>query len=100
MLSSKSKHPNCAYMWWNYISRPKVQAQQAVFWPETPVNSKACPYMNKLKKGSCHAYHADEPLPYYRSLKFWKTPVADCGNGKKDCMDYTQWQQAWTQLKG
>jgi hypothetical protein len=28
------------------------------------------------------------------------TPVADCGNGKKDCMDYTQWQQAWTQLKG
>ena len=53
MLSSKSKHPNCAYMWWNYISQPKVQAQQGVFWPETPVNSKACPYMNKLKKGSC-----------------------------------------------
>ncbi len=31
---------------------------------------------------------------------FWKTPLADCGNGKKNCMDYTKWQQAWTQLKG
>jgi len=100
MLSSHSKHPNCAYKWWNYISTPKVQAMQGVSWPETPVNSKACAYMNKLKKGSCHAYHADEPLAYYKSLKFWKTPVADCGNGKKDCMDYTKWSQAWISIKG
>jgi putative spermidine/putrescine transport system substrate-binding protein len=100
MLSSKAKHPNCAYLWWNYISTPQVQAMQAVAYPETPVNSKACPYMDKLKAGSCKAFHADEPLPYYRSLKFWKTPVADCGNGHKDCMDYTKWQQAWTQIKG
>jgi hypothetical protein len=26
--------------------------------------------------------------------------VAACGNGQNDCMDYTKWQQAWTQLKG
>ena len=70
------------------------------FWPETPVNSKACPFMNKLKAGSCHAYHADESLSYYRSLKFWKTPVADCGNGQKNCTDYTKWLQAWTAVKG
>lgn len=30
----------------------------------------------------------------------WKTPLADCGNGKTDCMDYNQWQQAWTEIKG
>jgi len=100
MLSSKSKHPNCAYKWWNYISTPQVQAKQGTFWPETPVNSKACPYMNKIKAGSCHAYHADEPLAYYKSLKFWKTPVADCGNGQKNCTDYNQWLKAWTEIKG
>jgi putative spermidine/putrescine transport system substrate-binding protein len=100
MLSSKAKHPNCAYMWLNYISTPQVQAMQAVSYPETPVNAKACQYMEKLSKGSCAKYHANEPLSYYRSLKFWKTPVADCGNGKKDCMDYTKWVQAWQQLKG
>jgi hypothetical protein len=26
--------------------------------------------------------------------------VAACGNGQNDCMDYTKWQQAWTQLRG
>ena len=50
--------------------------------------------MNKLSKGSCHTYHADAPEAYYRSIKFWKTPVADCGNGQKNCMDY-KWVNAW-----
>ena len=35
-----------------------------------------------------------------RKIKFWKTPIADCGNGQNNCMNYTQWQQAWTQMKG
>jgi putative spermidine/putrescine transport system substrate-binding protein len=100
MLSSHAKHPNCAYMWLKYISTPKVQAQQALFFRETPANPKACPFMNKLEKGSCAAFHLNAPQSYYNSIKFWKTPVADCGNGSKDCMDYTKWQQAWTQLKG
>jgi len=100
MLSSKAKHPNCAYKWFQYISTPKVQAQQATNYGETPVNSKACPFMNKLVAGSCKQYFANAPESYYRSIKFWKTPLADCGNGKKDCMDYTKWVQAWTQIKG
>jgi len=97
MLSAKTKHPNCAYRWYAYISTPKVQAQQAVTWGETPVNKLACPAMNRLAKGSCTAYHANAPESYYRSIKFWKTPLADCGNGKKDCMDYTKWVSAWNQ---
>ena len=52
--------------------------------------------MDKLSKGSCAQYHADAPLSYFRKIYFWKTPIADCGNGKNDCMDYTKWQQAWT----
>ena len=97
MLSAKAKHPNCAYKWYSYISSPKVQAMQAVTWGETPVNKLACTQMNKLVKGSCAAYHANAPEAYYRSIKFWKTPIADCGNGKKDCMDYTKWVSAWNQ---
>jgi putative spermidine/putrescine transport system substrate-binding protein len=100
MLSSKSKHPNCAYMWLKWISTPKVQAQQAIYFGETPANLKACAWMDKLSKGSCAQYHANAPKAYFNSIRFWKTPVADCGNGKKDCMDYSKWQQAWTELKG
>ena len=100
MLSAKAKHPNCAYKWLAYISTPKVQAQQATTYGETPVNSKACAFMNKLSAGSCKQYFANAPESYYRSIKFWKTPLADCGNGQKNCMDYTKWVQAWTQIKG
>jgi putative spermidine/putrescine transport system substrate-binding protein len=100
MLSAHARHPNCAYMWLAYISTPKVQAEQAVSYGETPVNSKACPEMNKLAKGSCAQYHANAPLAYFKQIKFWKTPVVQCGNGKNDCVPYPQWQQAWTQLKG
>ena len=84
------KHPNCAYKWVNWVSSPKVQAEQAISYGETPVNTKACPYMEKIEKGSCALYHADAPAAYFDTIKFWKTPVAECGNGQSDCMDYTQ----------
>ena len=100
MLSSKAKHPNCAYKWMQYITKPTPQAQQAVYFGETPVNKKACAVMDKLSKGSCAQYSGNAPESYYRSIKFWKTPIADCGNGKKDCMDLRAWTTAWTQIKG
>jgi putative spermidine/putrescine transport system substrate-binding protein len=100
MLSAHAKHPNCAYEWLKWVSTPKVQAQQAIYFGETPANTKACTIMDKLSKGSAAQYHCGAPAAYFNSIKFWKTPVADCGNGQKNCMDYTKWQQAWTQLKG
>jgi putative spermidine/putrescine transport system substrate-binding protein len=100
MLSAKSKNTDCAYKWLAWISTPKVQAQQAIYFGETPVNKKACAIMNVLSKGSCRQYHADAPLAYFKKIYFWKTPISDCGNGKKDCLDYTKWQQAWTSIKG
>lgn len=100
MLSSKAKHPNCAYKWMQYITKPTPQAQQAVYFGETPVNKKACAVMDKLAKGSCAQYSGNAPESYYRSIKFWKTPVADCGNGKKNCTDLRAWTTAWTQVKG
>jgi putative spermidine/putrescine transport system substrate-binding protein len=99
MISTKAKHPNCAVKWIQWVSTPKVQAQQAIYFGETPANTKACVIMNKLSKGSCAKYHADAPVAYFKSIKFWKTPTANCGNGKSNCMDYTKWQQAWTDIK-
>ncbi len=100
MLASKSKHPNCAYEWMKWVSTPKVQAQQAIYFGETPANTKACAVMDKLSPGSCKQYHADAPTSYFNQIKFWKTPTADCGDGKNECMDYNKWQQAWTEIKG
>jgi putative spermidine/putrescine transport system substrate-binding protein len=100
MLSAHAKHPNCAYLWMKYISEPQVQAMQAINFGETPANLKACPYMDKLQQGACAQYHGNAPASYFNSIKFWKTPTRDCGNGKQDCTDYTTWQQKWTEVKG
>ena len=37
MLSAKAPHPNCAYKWMAWVSTPKVQAEQALSFGETPV---------------------------------------------------------------
>jgi putative spermidine/putrescine transport system substrate-binding protein len=101
MLASKAPHPNCAYLWMKYVTTPKVEAKQALVFGETPVNPKACPYMNKLKKGSCAGYHLNEPASYYGKIKFWKTPIPQCGwNKNSSCMDYNHWIQAWAQVTG
>lgn len=100
MLSSEAKHPNCAYKWMQYISTPKPQAQQAIYFGETPVNKKACKIMDRLSKGACAQYSANRTERYYRSIKFWKTPIADCGNGQSNCMDLRAWTDAWTKIKG
>ena len=100
MMSAHTKHPNCMYKWMAWISTPKVQAQQAIYFGETPANTKACTWMNKLSPGSASLYHCGASKKYFNSIKFWKTPIANCGNGQNNCMDYTKWQQAWTQMKG
>jgi putative spermidine/putrescine transport system substrate-binding protein len=100
MLAAKAPHPNCAYMWMRYVSTPKVQAEQAVNYGETPDNKLACPIMNTLQKGSCEEYHANAPLSYFDTIALWKTPIATCDNGKPGCVPYTQWVAAWnTQVK-
>jgi putative spermidine/putrescine transport system substrate-binding protein len=100
MLSAHAKHPNCAYKWVNWVSNPKIQAEQAISYGETPANTKACTFMETIQKGSCSLYHANAPSAYFNSIKFWKTPVAECGNGKNDCMNYSVWQQKWTEATG
>jgi putative spermidine/putrescine transport system substrate-binding protein len=100
MLAAKAPHPNCAYKWMQYVTTPKVQAQQAIYFGETPANKLACTQMDDQSKGSCAAYHANAPEAYYNTIKFWKTPLAQCGNGKNDCVPYQQWESAWTQITG
>ncbi|HTW25763.1 MAG TPA: ABC transporter substrate-binding protein [Acetobacteraceae bacterium] len=100
MLSAKAPHPNCAYRWINWVTTPKVQAQQALYFGETPANTLACKEMDALQAGSCSQYHADAPASYFDQIRFWKTPRTECGNGKDDCLDYSVWQRKWQEIKG
>ncbi len=100
MLSAKSKHPNCAYKFMAYVSTPSVQAQQALFFGETPANLKACDAMNAAEAGSCAKYHLNEAATYIKQIKFWKTPQPTCSDGTKNSTGYNLWQQKWQEIKG
>ena len=100
MLAADAPHPNCAYKWMQWVTTPKVQAEEAVYFGETPANTQACSIMDTLQKGSCAAYHANEPESYFNTIKFWKTPLAQCDNGQNDCVPFQDWVTAWTSITG
>ena len=100
MLATKAPDPNCAYKWMQWMTTPKIQAEDAISFGETPANKLACPLMDKIQKGSCAAYHANEPSSYFQTIKFWKTPLATCDNGKNNCVPFQSWVTAWTQIIG
>jgi putative spermidine/putrescine transport system substrate-binding protein len=101
MLSAKAKHPVCAKKWLDYVVTPAVQAKLALALGETPVNPKACPLMNAAQPGSCAAYRLDRAARDLPRIKFWKTPLANCGRARaRDCVPYAQWQTAWAGIHG
>lgn len=100
MLATNAPHPNCAYMWTKWVSTPTVQAEQALFFGETPVNTMACAKMDALQSGSCAQYHANADSSYFNTIKFWKTPIATCNDGSKNCIPYSKWVTAWTSITG
>ena len=97
MISSQAEHPNCMYMWMNWIIEPKVNAEVAEYFGEAPAQEKACEHTEN--PNFCSEYHAEEPA-FWKRVYYWKTPLADCGNGSSDCKDYNDWVQAWTSIKG
>ena len=100
MVAATARHPNCSYMWIRWVSRPEIQALQAISYGETPVNEKACFEMDKLQLGACAAYHADAPARYLQYIRFWKTPMVTCDDGKDECTPYSRWEQAWIDIRG
>jgi putative spermidine/putrescine transport system substrate-binding protein len=98
MISSTAAHPNCMYLWMNYVVSPSVQAQIAEFFGEAPANAKACNLTTD--PNFCDDYHATDE-GFWNRVYFWNTPVADCGDDRGDvCKDYNDWTAAWTEIKG
>ncbi|GAA1955847.1 ABC transporter substrate-binding protein [Microbacterium deminutum] len=96
MIASKAKSPNCAYAWLNYIASPKANAAATAYFGEAPSNQAACDY-----RTDCAAYHAGD-ADYASKIWYWTTPIAKCVDGRTDvtCVDYSQWTQAWSEIKG
>jgi putative spermidine/putrescine transport system substrate-binding protein len=99
MMYAKAKHPNCMLKWMQYATTPVVQGKTAYTFGSAPANPKACAYLDNVQANYCADYHVTDPS-YFANIYYWKTPQADCGNGKTGCVSYTQWTTAWTDIKG
>jgi putative spermidine/putrescine transport system substrate-binding protein len=98
MISAKAKHPNCMYMWMNHIISPKANAAVAEWFGEAPSNQKAC--AQTADKNHCKTFHASDE-DYFSKVAYWTTPRKQCGDERGAvCKDYSQWVQAWTEIKG
>jgi putative spermidine/putrescine transport system substrate-binding protein len=97
MISARAEHPNCWYRWANWITSPRVQSAVGEWFGEAPANPRACRYAGRA---FCDEFHVGDP-GFYKRLAFWKTPVRDCGDNRgATCVDYDQWSEAWTRIKG
>ena len=99
MVSSKAKHPNCMYMWMDYITSPDAQAQVAYYFGEAPANPKACALIT-ADATHCDVYKASDET-FAKSVNFWATPRKKCLDGSGDsCVPFSEWIKAWTAIKG
>lgn len=99
MVTKDAKHPNCAYQWMNWITKPDVQAQVAELFGEAPANLKACDVTTN--KDHCTTFHAADEA-YSKGIYYWNTPTKDCLDGRTGvtCKDYQAWKDAWTEIRG
>lgn len=98
MIASEAANVNCAYAWLDYIASPEANAQATEYFGEAPSNEAACEFRSE---GSCEAYHAGDE-EYASQIWYWTTPIAECVDGRTDveCVDYSKWTEAWSEIKG
>ena len=98
MVSSKAKHPNCMYMWMDYVTSPEVQAELTFNYGEAPANTKACD-LNADMKAHCEQYGATDET-FHSQLHYWTVPTKTASTARLQCVAYADWVKAWTEIKG
>ena len=87
MLHADAPHPNCAYKWLEHSLNPKLQGDLAAWFGSLPAVPTACQGNALLGDKGCET----NGFGNFEKIAFWKTPTADCGDGRKECVPYHEW---------
>ena len=87
MMHIDAPHPNCAYAWLEHSLDAKLQGDLAAWFGSLPAVPSACQGNALLGEKGCETNGFGE----FEKIAFWRTPKADCGNGRTDCVPYHEW---------
>ena len=96
MMYIEAPHPNCAYMWMNWSLNKDLQGDLASWFGSVPVTPDACQGNDLLGDEGCQTNGIDN----FDKIAFWKTALADCGNGTQDCVPYSEWVKSFIEITG
>ena len=107
MISANAPHPNCMLEWMGWTLQPDVQAEVGVYYGAAGSNTESCDLIAEslgqggedLVNSVEYSFCGDEE--FLNSIHLWKTPHVACGDDRGDvCIDYSEWTQAWTEIRG
>ncbi|HEX4942463.1 MAG TPA: extracellular solute-binding protein [Actinomycetota bacterium] len=107
MISANAPHPNCMLKWMDWTLQPEVQAEVGIYYGAAGSNVNSCAEIaSQLGEGGEELVNTVEysfcgDAEFLDSIHLWKTPQVACGDDRGDtCIDYSQWTQAWTEIRG
>src|SRR5215216_555167 len=96
MMATQAPHPKCAYLWLEHSLDPKVQGDVAAWFGSNPSVPEGCTASELLGAEGCKTNGFED----FDKIYFWKTPIADCGNGESNCVTYDRWVEEFTAIVG
>lgn len=105
MISSQAAHPNCMYMWMDWMAGDLANGQATIYFGEAATSQQACDYAETFEDGAyaghCEQTHATDEA-YWEDIWYWSTAREDCADDDDatTCVDYDAWVEAWTTLRG
>jgi putative spermidine/putrescine transport system substrate-binding protein len=106
MISANAPNPNCMLMWMDHTLQPDVQAEVGIYYGAAGSNVDSCAAIAEgLGEGGEDLVNTVEysfcgDAEFLNSIHLWKTPQVACGDDRGDeCIDYSQWTQAWTEVR-
>jgi len=98
MVSSQAANPNCMKLWMDWITSPWANSQVAVWFGEAPSNQVSCTLEGMADH--CTTFHAEE-TDYWTDVWYWTTATEECLDGRTDvtCVPYSEWINAWNELR-
>ena len=77
MISSKAAHPNCMYMWMDYIISPEANAEATVWFGEAPVSAAGLRRGREAVRRVTATSSTRPTRTYFKDVWYWNTPTTD-----------------------